>query len=395
MLYLDAPFAVLPPDGVTFYPDSENVLDSPLPQTYYYLPLEPRISVDSKGQQLLRLTKYVSATDAFAILDFDTNLGIDAGLLAKTYAPALQQKLGLKALPTLVPMLPTEGTVSVMLLGKQSSDPSSAGASSLVSGISYPAAPSLYDQNRAIFSILLTPAGSNLVEATLRAKEEEAMTAVGVIYSLTYSALMPAFRIRATAHWSQIHTSLKDAFSSNSIFFGSDISKVVDDMKDKRVISIDVDNMLSSDEQASAVQAMLSQVKSMIFDTFFQPALPPKDAKAAPGTLDGIADIMKSAGSMGIDSLSKFAHFTWTHEDRTDILTRDLTIDLNERTVQKLHVYPQAHLTRLLGPGDGSNFVLELNGDAGSDFFRKRTLQVDTNLPLQADGISSDRKSVV
>lgn len=381
MLYLNTP-VVLPPDGVTFYPDHQNDGNGE-PLTWYYLPLSPRYSSDGQGP-LVRLTKYVSDSDAFAVLDCDVNLGLDAAAVP-AYGRRLQTALNLKGVPRIAPMQAAEGTVSVMLLGRQSTQ---AGSDALVKGISVPAAPSLYNDNRAIFSIVLSPAGSDLVEATLSSKAEAEMTALGVIYSLAFDALRPAYAVKATANWAQVHHFLKDQFVADGVFLGADVSKVVDDMTDKKVVDIQVDNMLSGDEQTSAVQAMLVQVKSLVFETFFKPVIERAQPKT-PTFMDGVQNLMTRGVRAALTSgLSELAHFQWNHEDRTELLTQTLTIDLRERTVVRMKLYPQAHLTEIVKDVQVP-LVRELNATTGSDFFMKRNLQVDTNLPLSVDAISS------
>jgi hypothetical protein len=381
MLYLSAPI-VLPPDGVTFYPDHQNDANGE-PLTWYYLPLSPRYSSDSQGP-LVRLTKYVSDSDAFAVLDCDVNLGLDPAAF-KTYVNKLKAAANLKGDPRIAPMQATAGTVTVMLLGRQSGQ---TGSSSLVSGISVPASPSLYNDNRAIFSIVLSPAGSDLVESTLKSKSEEEMTAVGVIYDLTFDTLRPAYAVKATASWNQVHKYLKDQFVEDGVFVGVDISKVVDDMKDKKIIDIQVDNLLTSDDQVSAVKGMLVQVKSLVFENFFRPVIERAGPKT-PTFLDGVQNLMtRGARAVATFGLSELAHFQWNHEDKTELLSQTLTVDLHERSVVKMKLYPQAHLTQMV-KDVSTPLVRELNATTGSEFFTKRNLQVDTNVPLSVDSISS------
>jgi hypothetical protein len=67
-----------------------------------------------------------------------------------------------------------------------------------------------------------------------------------------------------------------------------------------------------------------------------------------------------------------------------------MDIDLHERSVVKMKLHPQAHLTNLLrGVDPGVKLVHDLNANTGRDFFNKRHLKVDTNVPLDVDGISS------
>ena len=370
-----------PEDGtaVTLYPDHDN------PLVYYYLPLAPH-ATRVAGHPQLQLTKYVSDTDAFALLDFDVNLAITADQ-QKRLQSKLQRLLALNDTPRITPAQPADGGVSVMLLGVQSDK---AGSNQLVKGVYYPASPSLYNDNRAIFSVMLTPAGSDLVEATLKSREEGVMTAVGVIYSLTFDILRPAYAVKAHVDWARVHKSLSEEYQETGVFFGANIAKSVETLNDGRIIKISVDNMLGDADQTSAIQAMMGQIRSMIFDNFFKPALEPAKSKS-PSFWDGLLNLGTTAAQASMTGgWSLLAHFQWNREDRTQELKQTMDIDLHERAVVKMKLYPQAHLTDVMRGVDKSvNLVRELNATTGSEFFKKRKLQVDTNLPLDTDGISS------
>src|SRR3954462_4810593 len=107
MLCFDQPTVTLAPDAFCFYPDSDD------PLTWHYLPLTPRVSLDAKGAPLIRLTKYVSDKHAFALLDFDVNLGLTEEARAK-YTRKLKEILSLDGEPCLVPMQAVQGTVELM-----------------------------------------------------------------------------------------------------------------------------------------------------------------------------------------------------------------------------------------------------------------------------------------
>jgi hypothetical protein len=373
MLCFDQPTVTLAPDDVCFYPDSDD------PLTWHYLPLTPRVSLDAKGAPLIRLTKYVSDKHAFALLDFDVNLGLTEEARAK-YTRKLKETLSLGGEPRLVPMQAVQGTVELMLLGRQSGKE---GSSELVSGISYPASPSLYNDNRAVFSVMLTPAGSEIVEASLGLDGIPDMSAVAVVYSLTFDALRPAYAIRARARWDEIHAYMKERLQYEGMFAGSDISKIIDDMTENRVINIEVDNMLSPDMKESAIESMLAQVRSMVFDTFFKPAAAPKQEEKQPGFLEGVTGLLKKPGFFGM-----LGHFTWTKEDRTELVQRSLDINLRERSVARMKLYPQAHLHNISQKLGSPPVVRNLSGN--SDFFKKRTVVVDVNLPFEEpDSITS------
>lgn len=378
MLSLNSPPVALVPDGVCFYPDSDD------PLTWYYLPLVPRVSLDAEGAPNLRLTKYVSDTQGFAILNLDVDLGLDEKLRNR-YAAELKDELALTDQPRLVPMQAVEGRVDIVLLGRQSGKD---GSGDLVSTINYPASPSLYGDNRAVFSVMLTPSGSQIVEASLGQGGMPDMSAIAVIYSLSFDALRPAYRVKAKARWDKVHTYLKNQLKNDGIFTGLDISKVVDTMKDNRIIDIQVDDMLTGDAAESAVKAMLTQVRTMVFDTFFKPAVQPKDDKNT-SFLDGLGNLMEQGVRIGRTAgFGMLGQFTWVKEDRTEILTQTLDIDMHERSIVRMKLNPQAHLGEIFQRLGSPALVRSVSGN--DPFFQKRNLTVDLNLPFTGpDNINS------
>lgn len=375
MLYLNPPALVLDPLNVCVYPDHENA------QTWYYLPMYPRVSRSSSGKPLLALTKYTSNTDNFALLNFDVNLGLSKEEL-KACRKRLKERLeemgrSLKGEPELLPMAAKRGSVELTLLGRKSA------GDKLVRGISQAASPALYNDNRAVFSVLLDPAGSEIVEATLT--KPGALSAVAVMYALEIDALRPAYKVSARASWNTVHTYLKEAFKHDGFFSGADISKVVDRMKDEKVIAIQVDNMLSDEEQGTAIQAMMGQLRAMVFEQFFKPA-PVPEPSGPPSFLSELGQLAtKQMAFAATGGLSLLGKFSWTREDRTELLNRSLEIDLSERAVVPMKLYPQAFLADLSQPGQ--DLVQEIDGGQ-SDFFTRRQLTVDVN-QLFGDDIAS------
>lgn len=372
MLYLNPPCLVLEPDGVCVYPDHAD------PLTWYYLPMRPSISRDAQGRPLLSLTKYTSASEDFSILNFDANLGLAPQSLPG-YRARLKALLQLTQEPRLLPMVAKEGSVELLLLGRK------AAGDHLVRAIGQAASPALYSDNRAVFSVLLDKQGSDLVEASLASGA--GLSALGVMYSLNFEALQPAYKVKARASWKTIHESLRKSFKLDAIFSGADISKVIDSLQEQRVIDIEVDKLQSDEQKTFAVQAMMAQVRTLVFEQFFRPAPAPQQSRQ-PSFLDGLNDLMKTGGRAVVTSgLSLLGSFTWTEEARKETEDKTLAIDLSERSVVSLRLCPQAFLSEL-APTDGSTLVHEVDG-AGSDFFTKRSLTIDLNQGLEGDGIAS------
>ena len=377
MLYLKPPAVVLDTLNVCVYPDDQDKL------TWYYLPMYPRVSRTPDNVPLLTLTKYTSEKDSFALLNFVVDLGLSADELA-TCRKQLVQRLAdagqaPDGVPLLLPATARSGSVELMLLGRKSA------GDKLVKGISQAAAPALYNDNRAVFSVLLDPQGSDIVEASLR--KGSAMSAVAVMYTLAIDGLRPAYKVDARASWKTIHDLLREEIKQDGIFTGADIVRVIDKMKDSQAITINVDNLQSPDEQTAGLQAMMGQVRSMIFDQFFKPA--PQPEQSGPSSfLTGLADLSKTGmAAAATGGLSLIGKFSWSKEDRTEILDKTLEIDLSERSIVTMKVYPQAFLADLV-PDPKNPPILEIDG-GDADFFTRRQLTVDLNQALADDGVAS------
>lgn len=377
MLYLNPPQAVI--DGVACYPDHLDKLQ------WYYLPLVPRVSYRAGVPQMV-LRAFNSERGGGGVLDLDVNLGLDEPQAKKLQA-RLQDLMKLEGPPRLAPMPPSAGSVRLILLG-QGPGKDGAPGTGAVRSVAYPAAPSLYGDNQATFSVYLDEVGAQLVEASLTGEPGE-MTAVGVIYDLSFDALRPAYNISARASWKKVHDSFLERFQEEGIFFGADISKSIDKMVDDQVIQLDVDNLLTGEDQTSAVQAMLAQVKGMIFDTFFTVVPQPQPPPNQPDFWDRYMEMMKRSAQMTLTmGLSEVAHFTWTRKEIQEVLQKELHIDLRERSVVKLELHPQGHLTDLVASiPNPPPLVQRLTLD--DDLYKKRNLEVDSNLDFKTDSISS------
>lgn len=412
MLYLNPPQAII--EGVTCFPDHRD------PLQWYYQPLEPRVTYRAGVPQLV-LRAFNSERGGGGILDFDVNLGLDPAHLRRVQSQ-LKSLMQLEQTPRLVPMPPKSGAVRLLLLGHHASkdpaqDKTPAPApdpakdpgkdidtgKGLVRSVAFAGVPSLTSDNQASFSVYLDELGAQLVEASLTGAPGE-MTAVGVVYDLTYDGLRPAYNITARAQWKRIHDSLSERFKSTGLFTGSDISKHIESLVEQREIFLEVDDMLGDKERTSAISGMLEQVKTMVMTAFFTLVPRPQVPDEKPGIGQQLLDLYKQTRQMSVlPALSQLAHFTWTREQKQDLLDKELIIDLRERTVVTFQLHPQGHLTDLVATiPNPPPLVQRLT--LNDDLYKKRTLTVDSNMDFSADRISSivvdlnyggDRKSLL
>ena len=239
MLYLNPPFPMI--NGVSLFPDHADA------NLFYYLPMSPhftRLKDPSSGQKVpqFQLLKFRGDTGSGGFLNFDVNVGVEPALL-EDVASECKRMLSLKKKPVLNPVLLLDGTVKMMLFGKESGDkPPEPGDTrpQFVLKINHHAKPSLYGDNQAAFSVQLDPEGVTVLEKAM----EGEMSPIGIVYSLDYLALRPAYNVQINVNWDRVQKHMEESFSVNTPFFGSQIDKIVDELIEKRLIEIQVDTFI-------------------------------------------------------------------------------------------------------------------------------------------------------
>jgi hypothetical protein len=119
MLYLNPPYHII--EGVSVYPDHAD------PTQFHYMPAMPHLTTEFDpvvGQKIpqLLLIKYRGEAGAGGFLNFEVNLGVDEETLDEVRRQ-LQQLHGLRDTPRLSPVIVEDGSVRLMILGKQTPEP--------------------------------------------------------------------------------------------------------------------------------------------------------------------------------------------------------------------------------------------------------------------------------
>ncbi len=197
--------------------------DHASPITFHYLAGPPRLTRSPDENPNLLLLKYKKALDAMTTGAAPTRdqlggafllFGVDCGLSEST-KNAIKNKLQAFVPPdagdiTLVPVLYTKGTVSVVALDQQQAAAASEqdekrDEGKFVRGILGSSTPSLLQDQRAIFSISLTPDAATLIEEAY----ESDLSPIGVMYELQFAGLRPALSVKAEVDMKRVYQSLK------------------------------------------------------------------------------------------------------------------------------------------------------------------------------------------
>lgn len=395
MLYLAPPYHII--QGVAIFRDHADPLQR------YFMPSAPKLTrlVDERTGALIpqiSLIKYRGEAGNGGFLNFDCNIGLEPDKLQQI-AVELQGIERLRDLPRLAPVPLVDGNVRMMLLGKQTPQPTppqSPGAPppppaptgpQFVVKIDQAAKPALYGDNQAAFSVQLDEAGVVIVEQALQGE----MSPIGVIYSLDYLALRPAYSVRVNADWDRVQKHLQESFGFDLLVFSSDVTKVVDELVDSRVITIEADSFIPEGEDSPEMgrrDQALDEVRDMVLNAFFEPSLDPVPAERDNQTIQDLQSVSQlfASGGWGMPKF-KMQNIDYQRLDK-----KVLNVNISERTTVKRSMFPQGHLSGLARPIrdeglDLSQFIQSVTLD--DPYFKHRKLNVISRASYDADAIES------
>lgn len=408
MLYLEAPFHVI--QGVAVFRDHAD------PLQWYAMPGAPRLvtvkeTVD--GQEVdvpqLSLIKFKGSAGTGGFLNFDVDLALPDDLRDEVRAE-IKRLEQLDDQPLLADLQVVDGTVRMMLFDKETPLPTPAGGGGGPGGggggapeptpgeellqfvlkLSHAAKPALYGGQRAAFSVQLTQEGVTTFEKAMAGE----LSPIGVIYSLDYLGLRPAYHVQVHVEWDRVqkHIDEHEEFSV-PLFYSSSVDKVIDELVDERLIQITADTFVEEEDGSPVVarrdQAM-DEVRDMITDAFFEPSLDPVDRDTgAAGAVQTFGRVLRAIGSGG---MSEFNAFSRRKVDLTRIDKKRLDVTMSERTTVRRTIYPQGHLSGLFRvlqqPGlDMARFVTEV--DLDDPWFERRQVELVSRAEWARDGIRS------
>jgi hypothetical protein len=397
MLYLNPPYDII--RGVSVFCDHD-----PSSCQYYYLPAMPHLTVID-GEAQFSLIEFTGEAGSGGFLNFDCNLGIDPAVEDEIRS-TLRSKYHLDKLPNLIPVLVEDGSVRLMILGKKSTEPAPAGGLPMpappapkeadlpdfVLKIDHYAKPALYGDNQASFSVQLDQYGVAIIKESLKG----VLQPIGIVYSLDFFGLRPAFNVRVNADWNRVQKHFEDSFSASVFFLSTEVSKVIDKLIEDQVITIEVDTFVPEGEDTANVisdrDKAVNEVKEMIMTTFFKPSINPVQEEK-----DGWDKFQETAMMLNTLAVSggwaSVATLSRKQVDLTRIDQKSFNFNMSERTTVRRSIYPQAHLqglTRVLrenGDIKLSDYVKSVNID--DPFFKRRQVTAINRANLDKDSITS------
>ncbi|MFG3268702.1 hypothetical protein [Streptomyces bobili] len=389
MLSLAPPF--LSVNGFSLFSDHAD------PLQWYYLPMGPSIAVRTEGGTpvpVFSLLQFRGMQEDVTggLLNFDVVLGPHAEVLDQVLddvAGQIQSQLGLPDRPRRpVPVPVEDGSVKLVLLDSQTGD--EPGGQDFVERIIHHAKPSLYGVNQAAFSARLDADGAKLMDACL----DGAIVPIGVVYSLEFLALRPAYTVTLNVQWKQLKERLDTAFGVSGVFLSSQVTEELDRLRDERIIDIQDDLFIPEGEAGKGVIAdhgrAVSAVYDMITDALFEVTLPPRPA---PDGWDKAAGLATEFGRVAVTGgLSLLGSYSYRRDKSVQEVEKTLNVQMSQRTAVRRTVHPQGHLSGIadLITASGrprSDFVRGVSLD--DPWFKKRQVEVVSRVQFPSDYVAS------
>jgi hypothetical protein len=359
---------------------------------FYYLPNFPHVAKMEDGTPAIRLLVYrqdldeIGATEpeVVAFLSLDCDLSWPPDVIDQA-ASKLRVEDRLSEKPRLTPIFFHKGSVKLMLLDAMTPEegaprPADAPASQFVTQIMGAGSPSLYGDNRAIFQASLSKKGAAALSGAL-----DGVTPIGVVYSLTFAGLQPAFRVKARVDWKKVYDHFSEREKMDFLFYESDVQKSIDKLIEDKVIAVDVTvEGIGADAMDAEREQVMTAIRQLIFDKFFTATLKPIDA-AGGGTANDIVDtltqIHKNVFTLGVG-------YSYVRKEVTIEELRTLDIDWTARKATERTIYPQAHMHNLLTTAGMTKEKLITTVDGGASEWKVLPFEVMAAAAWDTDGIA-------
>jgi hypothetical protein len=390
VLFLKTPYHLI--EGIAVFSDHASETQ------FYFLPAMPHLSTmpDASGQPVpqLELIAFRDGDGAGngGFLTFQVDVGVEEERRAAVEDELRRiHRLGGSPI-NLSPVILEGGTVELVMLGAAWDDDGKPildedGQQRFVVRRSPSAPPALYGDNQAIFSVELDQDGVQLVEDSLVNGE---LLPIGVVYSLDFYALRPAFSVRINADWERVQTHFEKSLKADVLFSSVEIDKVVDKLIEDQVVTIEVDSFLPEGEDGGSWigrrDQAVKEFKDMVLENFFKPSIEPvreeKDGwDRFTDTAERLSTLAVTGGWAGV------AKFSYVQKDLTRIDQKRANLKMNERVTVKRSIYPQATLRGLGRNVDASRLIRRVSLD--DPWFDQRAVQAHSLVDFAHDRVAA------
>lgn len=258
-------------EGITVFPDHAD------PEQYWYLPGPVTLSRRADGRANFSFIKFKpgavsGGAKGGGFLAFGVCLKLDPKTESK-----IRSKLGLGGDARLSAVPFDEGHVRAVALdlqgegGTVAASPAPAGSFHAVEEILGASTPSLFGDNDAIFSLVLSQEGAVILEQAL----EQGSTPIGVIYELKFTALQPALDISMTIDYSRVYDHFSVGVGANVYFVKADIEAGLEKLRASGAITIKITNFTTGADQNDREKWAMSFLMDHLLNDWFTPTLTP------------------------------------------------------------------------------------------------------------------------
>ncbi len=387
MMYLHPPYYMI--EGVVVAPDYDD------PYQFYYFPNRPHLAVDN-GHPAVRLLVYKADLDELTpeeesvagFFYFDTTLEWPEETLKKV-ATKIQQDRDLDRLPRLTPLLYKDGSVRLIFLDKTTPLPGEEEENGnngnheepppteqWVIKLESSGVPSLYGENRAIFSAVLTKQATELLYNAF-----DGFIPAGVVYDLTFVAMQRAFNVHVSADWEQVYHFLAEKTSVDLFFFQSQVEEITTELLDKQIIKIEASlEGVGEEGMENEFNAVRKELQQFVLDKFFKP-VPFPDKQDVNPIEDRVIDVLGDLRTLGYPSVG----YSRRQVDISEIRSLDIDYTVNRAVERK--IAPQAHISLFFEDFQltREQVVTVVNG--ADDFWKTVDFNVSANADFDGDGL--------
>ncbi|MEZ4514276.1 MAG: hypothetical protein R3C62_20570 [Chloroflexota bacterium] len=342
MLYLHPPYYLY--EGVPVMADYHD------PRQFYYLPNRPKLAVDENGRPAIRLLIFRENLDevppeeehAAGFLVFDTSLAWPEATLNKV-AQKIQDDLSLDQPPRLAPLPYRSGSVRLMFLDKVTQPPPAEGeepaaepVSKWVPMLESSGVPSLYGENRAIFSAMLSKKAAALMLGAF-----EGFIPAGVIYDLEYVGLQRAFNVHVEADWEQVYHHISEKYAVDLVFVSINTAEIIDELEEKQLITFTA-SLEGVDEEGMEAEfkAVRKELEEFVLEKFFKPVTNPNQLDTDGGAMEGLQTARQI-----VNLIHHWPSAGYSRLELNMTQVRSLAVDYTMLKAVSRHIAPQAHLS--------------------------------------------------
>ncbi|MEM7152830.1 MAG: hypothetical protein AAF799_08305 [Myxococcota bacterium] len=375
-----------------FY-EIENVVifrDHAVPTLFHYLAGPPRLTRDEDGKPHLLLLKYRHALDSSSSMSAVERdqlgggfllFGVDCGIADDTKQKIkreLQSRMPPGSGPiSLVPVLYTEGTVKVLALDAQSGAESTPEGSRFIRKVLGTATPSLMQDQRAIFSLALTPGAATLLEEAY----ESELSPIGVMYELEFSGLRPALSVKVRADLKRVYdgfeAKLNVGVEADGVEVGVDIGATLSWLKEQGAIEVEIIRQQEGSDVNEMERQAMTLLKETLLKELFKPRMSQQQVPSLEDAMDQVGDMVASSERMneGQSSGGKVKvglELAYKHEEELKTVTYDYDVAAPET---RTHA-PNGFFSALLTGSEKAKHIREINLD--DQFFKTMTVQAQT-----------------